>query len=198
MASNILTAEMSEATAEIAAAFAFPTSLLNPHLDRGMKYVYPKYVSLLFLGTHLLAFSAVNIFHPHLYKVITALASTNRHADWLFTGGDSPFQSGVTLRSRWFWISWREYAYFDSMVNCLKPPSRSININKTMTQRCWLLGYWIKALRNIHPILPARYHSDSIYSPPHMPFPSPSPSYNPHHRPHPYPFPQPLFPPSFH
>ncbi|KAL0240406.1 hypothetical protein I308_106658 [Cryptococcus tetragattii IND107] len=59
---------MSEATAEIAAAFAFPTSSLNPHLDRGMKYVYPKYVSLLFLGTHLLAFSAVNIFHPHLYK----------------------------------------------------------------------------------------------------------------------------------
>lgn len=81
MASNVLTAEMSEAIAGIAAAFAFPASSLNPHLDRGMKYVYLKYLLLLFFGTHLLAFSAVNIFHPHLYKVITALASTNCHAD---------------------------------------------------------------------------------------------------------------------
>lgn len=81
MASNVLTAEMSQATAGIAAAFAFPVSSLNPHLDRGMKYVYPKYLSLLFFGTHLLAFSAVNIFHPHLYKVIIAPASTDSHAD---------------------------------------------------------------------------------------------------------------------
>lgn len=81
MASNLLTAEMSEATAEIAAAFAFPVSSLNPHLDRGMKYVYPKYLSLLFFGTHLLAFSAVNLFHSHLYKVIIALTSTNSNPD---------------------------------------------------------------------------------------------------------------------
>lgn len=46
-----------------------------------MKYVYPKYLSLLFFGTHLLAFSAVNIFHSHLYKVIIALTSTNSNPD---------------------------------------------------------------------------------------------------------------------
>lgn len=65
------------------------------------------------------------------------------------------------------------------------------------TQCCWLLWYWIKALRNIHPVLPPRYHPDSICSPPHMLFPSPSPSCNPYHRPRAYPFSSPFFPTSF-
>lgn len=121
---NLLTAEMSEVTLkELATALpAFHFGWLNPHLDRGMTYVYPKYLLPLFFGTHLLVFCAVNIFHPYLYKVRTVLTSTNNHTDWLFTGGDSSFQSGVTLRPRWFWISWREYTYFNSMVNYLKLP----------------------------------------------------------------------------
>lgn len=62
---------MSEVTLKELITAASPASLfewLNPHLDRGMKYVYPKYLLPLFFGTHLLVFSAVNIFHPYLYK----------------------------------------------------------------------------------------------------------------------------------
>ncbi|OWZ34701.1 hypothetical protein C356_05245 [Cryptococcus neoformans c45] len=67
---NLLTAEMSEVTLkELATALpAFHFGWLNPHLDRGMTYVYPKYLLPLFFGTHLLVFCAVNIFHPYLYK----------------------------------------------------------------------------------------------------------------------------------
>lgn len=80
---NLLTAEMSEVTLkELATALpAFHFGWLNPHLDRGMTYVYPKYLLPLFFGTHLLVFCAVNIFHPYLYKVSTVLTSTNIHTD---------------------------------------------------------------------------------------------------------------------
>ncbi|UOH84353.1 hypothetical protein LQV05_001151 [Cryptococcus neoformans] len=61
---------MSEVTLKelVTALPAFHFGWLNPHLDRGMTYVYPKYLLPLFFGTHLLVFCAVNIFHPYLYK----------------------------------------------------------------------------------------------------------------------------------